>query len=472
MMTRPRINADERGSFRSARALILLWMLIAAPSVGAGERIVVDIWHSQSMEKRKAFREIVDAFNDSRGDIFVKEIYIGPYKQLYQKLAPAIRAGRTPALAVAYESMVSSFARAGVVAAFDDYLYDPKIGLSKESREDIFPIFLETNRYPRFGNRMLSFPFTKSILMMYYNLDLLRAAGHDRAPETWDEFIEMCRDVKKLGKEGYALSVDPSTVDGMVFSFGGDVISADHKRPLFDRPEALAALKTIETLIGEGLAYRIPHGTYHDREAVVAGRAAFLIRSSTTGPYLARNIRKLGLKTDWDMAVIPHGRGCKPSTVLFGANICMFKTSPEVQRAAWEFVKFFISPEATAKWSMATGYLPVRKSATKLPQMRAFYAKARQNRRALEALQYARREPNVSGWQDVRRSLASAEAAICQGEPAEEVIRKLQREAEAIINPPERKPTDAGFLVGLAIIAVVFIGGGYWLARRDVDTTE
>ena len=166
------------------------------------------------------------------------------------------------------------------------------------------------------------------------------------------------------------------------------------------------------------------------------------------------------------MAVIPHGRGCKPSTVLFGANICMFKTSSEVQRAAWEFVKFFISPEATAKWSMATGYLPVRKSATKLPQMQAFYAKAKQNRRALEALQYARREPNVSGWQDVRRSLASAEAAICQGKTAEAVARKLQREAEAILNPPEHKPTDAGFLAGLAIIAVVFIGGGYWLGRR------
>ena len=441
----------------------------AAPTASAGEPVIVEIWHSQSQAKRDTLREIVNAFNAGQSGIRVNEIYVGPYTQLYHKLTPAIRARPAPDLVVAYESMVSSFARAGAVEAFDGYLNDPEIGLSPESRADIFPVFLETNRYPQYGNRMLSFPFTKSLLMLYYNLDLLRKAGHKRGPETWTEFIRMCRDVKKAGKQGYALSIDPSTLDGMVYSFGGEVISEDFTRVQFDQPPAIAALKVIETLIAEGLAYRIPHHTYDDRNDVAYGRAAFLIRSSTTAPYLREIIRKGGLSTDWDMSLIPHGEGCEPVTVLFGANICMFKTTPEVQRAAWQFVKYFVSTDATAKWAMATGYMPVRRSATQLPQMQAYYAREKQNRRTLEALPCARNEPSASGWQGVRQVLLAAEANLCQGRPATEVAGELQREAQEIlddrIGPPERRPADPGFLIPLGAIAAVLIAG-LWAAAR------
>jgi len=47
-----------------------------------------------------------------------------------------------------------------------------------------------------------------------------------------------------------------------------------------------------------------------------------------------------------------------------GTDIIMFSTAKEDEkRAAWEFMKYLISPEVTAYWAVNTGYLPVRRSA-------------------------------------------------------------------------------------------------------------
>ena len=54
---------------------------------------------------------------------------------------------------------------------------DPEIGLSHEDLNDFFPGMIETNVYPQLDGKMYSFPFTKSVLMMYFNKRVLRSAG-------------------------------------------------------------------------------------------------------------------------------------------------------------------------------------------------------------------------------------------------------------------------------------------------------
>ena len=42
-------------------------------------------------------------------------------------------------------------------------------------------------------------PFRYDGSSIYYNIDMLKAAGYDAFPETWDEMVEMS---KKLSKDG------------------------------------------------------------------------------------------------------------------------------------------------------------------------------------------------------------------------------------------------------------------------------
>jgi multiple sugar transport system substrate-binding protein len=131
------------------------------------------------------------------------------------------------------------------------------------------------------------------------------------------------------------------------------------------------------------------------------------------------------------VAIIPHAEGQKPVTVLFGANICMFKSTPERQKAAWEFIKYFCSPEVTALWATKTGYLPVRSSATETDVMKAFFEAKPQNRRAIDALPFARPEPNVAGIQTVRTLVDKAESdVVYRVKTPEEAAKALAAGAE------------------------------------------
>lgn len=408
----------------------------AEPSGRPGE-LVISFWHTQADENGRLLEQIIDQFNRTHRPIRVQAIYVAGYDQIFRKLKASLLAGELPDLAVAYESMVAEYAHAGAVVPLDQYLEDPEIGLSDEDLEDIYPVFIQTNRFSQFGNQLLSFPFTKSVLLMYSNLALIREAGFEGPPASWDEFLDQCRAIReKTGRTAYALSVDPSTIHAMILSFGGELVDPETLRTGYASPAGIQTFEVIDRLIRDKLAHVIQYNSYDDRADLAAGRAAFMIRSSTSRPYLDEMI---GEKFPWAASIIPHGDGQQPVTVLFGANICMFRSTPEKQRAAWQFIKYFASREVTALWATRTGYMPVRRSALEVPEMAAFLTAKPQNRSAIDTLPFARPEPNLAGIQEVRTLVEKAENDIIYSiRKPHEAARELAQAAERVLRQSHR----------------------------------
>lgn len=455
--------------------VLSLLCLLAAPA-GCGDKgpphAALIFWHTQSQDNAVLLQEIVDEYNATDPPMEVSLRYVGGYTELFRKVRATIATNKMPPdLVVAYESMVAEYIELGAAVALDDYIADPEVGLPPADLADIFPGILAGNRYPTYGNRYYTFPFTKSVLMMYYNRDILKQAGLSGGPpETWDEFRETCKAVQATGKQGYALSVDASTIDAMVMSFGGEVLDESNRRALFDSPASLAAFKLIHGMARDGLCYQIDRRSYGDRKDFASGLCAFMIRSSTTRPYVEKDIEG---RFDWDMAVIPHAEGVAPVTVLFGANVAVLKTSPERQLAAWRFVKYFSSSEVTAKWSMGTGYLPVRASAAETPAVRAFFEERPRNRRAFDALAHARTEPGVAGWQAVRTQIELAESdAVRNRIPPKEIAEKLNREANIALSGAGAEPggpTAVSILAAAGILAAL-LAAGLHKRNREVNS--
>jgi multiple sugar transport system substrate-binding protein len=397
-------------------------------------KIVLQMWHSQQKQNADALEGIVARFNEASPQYKVVLQNLGSYPALYQKACNSIRAKQLPDLCIAYESMVTEFMEADVVAPLDEYFESPECGFSREEQADFFPTFISSNRYPEFGNRLFSFPFHKSLLMLYYNCDLLRAAGHEKPPATWAEFIAQCRDVTaKSGHPAYAYVRDASSFDGMVFSLGGKLVSADGTKSLLDSPEVIRVFEMLRTLMRDGLAELAPIRTEHDRVRFATGRAAFILRSSTSRSYMREDIvdEQGRDRFEWSLACPPVGEGRPKLTVLYGGNICIFKTTPERQRGAWEFIKFFVSPEVTAEWSVKTGYLPVRRSAEKTKVLQDFFGEHPRNRITFDTIPYGVPEPNVAGWQNIRELIGQALTRVCKSDktPAE-AAAELAREAD------------------------------------------
>lgn len=404
-----------------------------APAFRPIEEEAALFWDRQTTETAELLRSLTEDYNAARpgGLLPVKVEHVGGYGDIFRKVSASIQARELPSMAVGYESMTAEYIQAGAVAELDPFLADPELGLSAEELADFFPAVLDTNRYAAHGNKMYSFPFCKSVLMMYYNKEVLAKAGIDAPPETWDAFLAQCRKVTAVtGKPAYALSVDCSTVDGWIFSMGGEVVRG--RETLFDAPEALRVFELLETLATEKLAYSITPRTYDDEAALAQGEVAFTFRSSSGKTSVS--LLMDGYNERWGMARIPQADPDDPHTVLFGPNICIFNTTPEQQRAAWAFTRHFTSAETTVKWALGTGYLPIRQSAADDPRMQAMWGEWEHNRAAYDCLAFAKPEPNLPGWQEVRGLVEKAETEILSGmKTARQAAAELKRQADDVL---------------------------------------
>lgn len=388
-------------------------------------------WDRQTTETADLLRDIIAGFNEQQPGLPVEAQYSGGYSDIFRKVSSSIQARRLPAMAVAYESMTIEYAQAGAIVELDPFVADPEIGLDADDLADFFPVVLDTNRYVDADDKMLSFPFCKSVLMMYYNRTVLGEAGFEAPPATWKEFLAQCRAVKAAtGKTPVAVDIDASTVDGMIYSMGGDVVRDG--KTLFDAPESLGVFSLYETLAKEKLCYQIPPGSYDDRDAFAQDEIAFFFRSSSHRTYVADS---MGLTDRWGMARIPQADPAQPRTVLYGPNVCVFRTNAEQERRAWEFVKHFTSPEVNVRWALNSGYLPIRRSAARDPRIQEFWAEWPDNRASYDCLEFARSEPNIAGWQEVRDLIETAVTGVLTGErTAEAAVQELKTKADAVIS--------------------------------------
>ena len=394
-------------------------------STGSGVRL--EFWHTRRRQQEKVLQAICRDYEKANPGVRMEPKYQGSYDQLNTQVRAAIAANSLPALAVAYESHVTEYMAKDVVRPLDDLVKDPELGFTGPELEDIPEQYLASNRFRQFNNQLLSFPFTKSNLVLYYNRSLLRKAGFGGPPQTWGEFEQQAAALaKQIGKPAYAFSIDASTLDGLIYSHGGAVLADDGAHTLFDQA---ATVRTFELLQRMAKARTLAL-TDADRVAALfaAQGCAFVIDTSSGRAYTEELI---GGKFDWDIGVIPHGEGVDPVTVMYGPNVCIFKSTPEQEREAWKFVKYFVSPEVTARWARETGYLPVRRSAVELPEMKEFYAKNPRALHVYEVLQAAKGEPNVIGWQEVRGLLEdAARKVVTAGTDPRAAAVDLKRKAD------------------------------------------
>jgi len=330
--------------------------------------------------------------------------------------------------------MVADYMKGNVVVPLDDYVAAPNTGLTKAELDDFYPSVINRNKFPQFGGKLLSFPFTTSNLMAYANTDLLKKAGLEKYPETWEDFQAAGKAVKeKAGAVLHGISIDTSYINGYVFSRGGKVWDDAKMQSLYDQKPTVDTFELMERMAKEGTVVQLKSGSFDDQNDFAAEKMAILIRSSTTRPFLDPLVKD---KFKWGMFTIPQAKDNKEkATVLFGANVGVFKSNPDKQQAAWNFVKHFSSPEVTSEWASIGGYMPVRKAGATVDPYKSFVAKNPEiNRAALDNLPFSLPEPNLVGWQDVRPVIEGAyESAIAGKTPGAQAAKKLKEEADKLL---------------------------------------
>ena len=318
-----------------------------------------------------------------------------------------------------------------VVIDLDPYVNSKKNGLDQASKDDIYKPYFDTNRFAQYNNQLLSFPFTKSLALMYSNDDALKAAGITTAPKTWDEWEQAVMKTTKKdasGKTtqyGYAGTTDASYFNAMVLSRGGKLMSDDGKTVKWDGPEGLATLQMLKRLYDGGYAYT-PTG-FDWQNDFAQGKLAYTFASTSSRPFIAAAMKT---PVNWSVSLPPGGK-----TVMFGANIAVFKTTPQKQLACWLFIKWFSEQAQTADWATKSFYMPVRKSAANEEGLKTYWqTKDPQGKQAYDAIGSSVPEPNVRGQQDIRDVITNMYVSVMTGKATpEQALKDAATKANQIL---------------------------------------
>ena len=391
----------------------------SATTAPSGQVIDLQFWHGQSQSQQAALNKLVDEFNASHPNIHVTATYQGTYSDLYKKVTAAIAAGSPPDLAIAYQNDVSNYVKSGAVIPLDSLMSDPQIGFTAADLKDIFPAFID--HYPQFGNQVYSIAFMRSMEVMYYNADMLKAAGFDQPPTTWDDFLKICAAVSKPPDQYcYEMNTDASRFANWIWSRGGDLLSSDGKTVAFDSQPGLDTMNFINDMFTKKYAIVIGKA-FQDQTDFALGKIAFTMGSTAGVPFYKQAIDQGGKVKNWGVAPDPHSTP-NPVVDLYGPSVTIFKTTTDKERAAFTFLKWMMDTGPNAEWVQATYYFPARQATqTAL----ADFIKANPlYGDAYGWLQYGRTEPTIAAWNPIRGFIADAMTAAANGTATPEAALK------------------------------------------------
>jgi multiple sugar transport system substrate-binding protein len=335
----------------------ILLAVLAASSVLAfgpvGDAIAAPVtltyWSGFTGGDKQAYEDLIKKFNDTHPDIQV-DYQLQPWDSIAQKLPTAIISGSGPDLATPDYNVatVQQYVVNSLALPLDNLIgsgaSQVAAGVLPQTVVDSFSV----------AGKLYAAPANFATLLLYYNKDLLKAAGIGSPPKTMAELQD---DVVKLsngqGQYGIALA-DNATIQMwpvLIWSDGGDLIS--------NKCSALADPKTVRTVEKWASLIRdhkiSPVGsTGQDADNLfAAGKAAFEIN----GPWAAGQYK--AAKVNFDVAPVPVGASGKPVTLASTVpTIVSSKTAHP--KEAQEFLAWWLSKATQAQLSSTAGYAPSR----------------------------------------------------------------------------------------------------------------
>jgi multiple sugar transport system substrate-binding protein/sn-glycerol 3-phosphate transport system substrate-binding protein len=387
-------------------------------------------WHQHSGSREEGLLELIAEFNATNEyGITVEAQNQGGYDEIRDKVNSSIAAGELPAtLLVGYQNDQSFYQLNDTLVDLNLLMNDPAWGMSAEEIADFYPAFLEQSVNPLFDGQRLGFPPNRSMEVIFYNQSWLEELGFSGPPTTPAEFQEMaCAGAAANGDGtgGYILRDDASAVASWTFAFGGDVLTEEGTRYLYNSPATVEAMTFLKGLYDAGCAYFFTEGYPNPQ---FAARKALFAQGSTSGiPFyggdLATVAAEQGREPDaWGVAAIPHTTE-QPVQNIYGGDVMIAKTTPEQEVAAWLFVKWFTSPEIQARWTGISGYFPTRAStADSFSEVQLGNAQYLQG---VELLPFSAYEPQFISYTAVRDAATTAFNEIMQGADIQSTLDTL-----------------------------------------------
>lgn len=312
----------------------------------SGEEVI--FWGYWDGEVEAQINEIVTAFNESTG-ANVKYVCQSDMMNAFQAAAIA---GDVPDIMLWDASEVRRYARMGQLLSFDDYLGTAGVAKTDFNDEAIRELTVEDKLY--------GLPMNLDIWGVYVNMDILRQAGIEEAPSTWDEIkaaAEAAMGVEGV-KVGLNMKMAPYLFNSFLVANNGQPLTEDGQKVNLD-DKALQVLQYFKEMVDSGV-YSTQYTAAGGADGFLTGEEAMTLWPTS----MLRTYKTYADEIDFTFVPIPQGRaeGAKAGGTQTSWSLVVPANAKHAQTAQ-EFVEFALhNDENSLKWCDIVGGFSALKS--------------------------------------------------------------------------------------------------------------
>ncbi len=339
---------------------------------------------------------------------------VGGYVDMKKANIADINGGQAPTMTVGYPDHFAEYLITDSIELLDKYITDSNVGYTDDELSDFLPGYIQENRNFDAAGSYVGLPFNKSTEALYYNADFFdnndeweeRFGVTVKVPATWAEFEETSANILTIvnGIVDYNKGVT-NEADKLTYSWLGDIdnnLKNQEFYPcLYDSGGNFFTTiihqfggKYTSSIMKSNKVVDVQHGTLEFNTDTKAKESMYYLQDLAEKGYLSMpdifeqthgsyafcvgkcimNVGSTGGSTYYTSAIcetgvapIPYYDADNKYVIQQGTNVCIFSKSSNLEKlAAWLFIKHMLTPENTAAFAMATGYMPVRSSAYEL----------------------------------------------------------------------------------------------------------
>ena len=337
----------------------------AAPAAGGetaapAEAAVITFWYNNTGDEALVYEEAISQYNASQSKYKVEGLSVTDN----QKLIVAMSSNEAPDVIKLSNQTVMQYQKNGLLESLQSYADQDAFDASIYSEQAVAANTIEGEIY--------ALPLDAYTIQMFYNKDLLEAAGYSAPPETMEEMYEMAVAVTQVDASGnievlgYPLFPYASARQELIYGFGGRWWNENSEITPLD-PGIQASLemnvkfrnefggKALDGFIGTANTNR-----YTEQDMFFQGKQLFRL----DGSWLPTMMKNFDSTVNYGITLIP-GTAANPElrgTSRYETDSVAVPLMSKNKEGAWDFTKWLCSEEGAKIIDLGTGNLPAVKA--------------------------------------------------------------------------------------------------------------
>jgi ABC-type glycerol-3-phosphate transport system substrate-binding protein len=317
------------------------------------------VWTGFTGGDRPGYEQIVKDWNTAHPDIKVT-MTVQPWDTIQQKLPSAWLTGQGPDIAAPSSdpNAIAQYVKTNSVLP----ITATGTGDDKINTDQFAPALVKEFTY---NGKLYAVPANYATLSLYYNKKLFTAAGIARPPATVAEFQQDALKLTTGGKYGLVLA-DNATIQMwpiLQWLGGGDIVGTGNCSVL-STPASVASLQPWVDLVKNNKISPVGLTGAEADSIFSAGKAAMELN----GPWAAPGYKSAGI--DLGIATVPTGSTGQSVTLGSTAPLAISAKTKHPGQAQ-QFVAYWTSKTAQQKFSLTTGFPPLRTDLADDAQLKA-----------------------------------------------------------------------------------------------------